>query len=404
MTLHDLEDRIASTAAHLDAAHHRLLTDLRAFDEQEGWHKAGAPTFAHWLSWKLGWELGTGREQARVARALGTLPRIDAAFANGEVSYCKVRAMTRVATPANEHLLLEEAKLVTGQQLERLCRKYATVQRHEALTNTRPSIHDRYVRRRELVDGMVRIEVVLPPDEAALVWAALDAAAASDPNETSERAFNRADALLALATGTATPAPFEILINAPAEALAPGAPVKLDTIAVATDGTCLPPATIQRLTCDGAVIGPDHRKTRTISTPLRRALLARDHHCQFPGCANTTFVDGHHIQHWAHGGDTTLDNLLLLCRRHHRFLHEHGYTITRTLTGPVFHDRHGRPVTTPTPRGPDGWNQVVALAQHRGHIPRQAPCWDGSDVDVRLLVEYIARADAGLLPLDWDKP
>jgi hypothetical protein len=251
---------------------------------------------------------------------------------------------------------------------------------------------------------MVRIEAVLHPDEAAAVCAALDAAAASDPRETPERAFSRADALVALTTGTAARPPFEIHINAPAEALAPSAPVELDTIAVATDGTCLPPATVQRLACDGAIITSDNRKTRTISTPLRRALLARDHHCQFPGCANTTFVDGHHIQHWAHGGDTTLDNLLLLCRHHHRFVHEHGYTITKTLTGSVVRDRHDRPVTTPTPQCLDGWSQVVALAQARGHVPQQAPCWDGSDVDDHLLVEYLARADAGLLPLGWDKP
>jgi hypothetical protein len=72
------------------------------------------------------------------------------------------------------------------------------------------------------------------------------------------------------------------------------------------------------------------RKTRSIPTALRRALKARDSLCQFPGCTNSRFVDAHHIQHWADGGGTSLSNLVLLCRRHHRFVHEYGYTIARS--------------------------------------------------------------------------
>ena len=69
------------------------------------------------------------------------------------------------------------------------------------------------------------------------------------------------------------------------------------------------------------------RKTRNIPTALRRALLARDRGCRFPGCDNTRYIDAHHVRHWAHGGETSLGNLVLLCRRHHRLVHEDGYTI-----------------------------------------------------------------------------
>src|SRR5438034_3168516 len=162
--LQSLADRIAETAAHLDAATHRLLTDLREFDSKGGWYDAGALTCAHWLSWRVGWELGTAREHVRVAKALGELPLIDEALRRGELSYCKVRAMTRIATPNNQRMLLAEAKLVTGAQLEKLCRKYAMVQRH---ANGGPDLardaERRHVRRRELPDGMVRIEAVLHP-------------------------------------------------------------------------------------------------------------------------------------------------------------------------------------------------------------------------------------------------
>src|SRR5215510_2296111 len=125
-----LGERIAEMAAHLDAAMHRLLTDLREFDQRGGWHRQGAATCAHWLAWRVGWDLVTAREHVRVARKLGEVPVIDEALRRGEVSYSKVRAMARVATPANEVLLLEYAKLMTASQLEHLCRKYALVLRN----------------------------------------------------------------------------------------------------------------------------------------------------------------------------------------------------------------------------------------------------------------------------------
>src|SRR5688572_3338406 len=100
-----LGEQIAEAAAHLDAATHRLLTDLRAFDASGEWGRQGAKTSAHWLAWRVGWGSNRARETVRVARRLGELPVIDAALRAGEVSYCKVRAMTRVATPENEGAL-----------------------------------------------------------------------------------------------------------------------------------------------------------------------------------------------------------------------------------------------------------------------------------------------------------
>ncbi len=117
-----LGELIAEQAAHMDAAEHRLLTNIREFDRREGW--ASLKSCAEWLSWRVGWTPGTARERVRVARALGSLPHIDEALRLGKVSYCKVRAMTRVATPANEQVLLMDAQLTTASQLERVCRKY----------------------------------------------------------------------------------------------------------------------------------------------------------------------------------------------------------------------------------------------------------------------------------------
>src|SRR6266487_2718727 len=123
--LEEIGERIAEQAAHLDAATHRMLADIRVFDQHGGWYRQGARTCAQWLSWRLGWGLGVARKHVRVATKLGELPITDAALRTGELSYCKVRAITRVATPAIEAELVEQARFTTGAQLERICRKYA---------------------------------------------------------------------------------------------------------------------------------------------------------------------------------------------------------------------------------------------------------------------------------------
>ncbi|HUQ01263.1 MAG TPA: DUF222 domain-containing protein [Kofleriaceae bacterium] len=109
-----LGDQIAEEAAHFDAAMHRLLTHIREFDAAIGWGHAGAQSCAHWLSWRVGWTLGTGREHVRVARRLGELPRVDEALRLGKLSYAKARAITRVASAATEELLLGHAFVSTG--------------------------------------------------------------------------------------------------------------------------------------------------------------------------------------------------------------------------------------------------------------------------------------------------
>jgi Domain of unknown function (DUF222) len=176
--LEQLGERIAEQAAHLDAATHRLLSDLREFDERGGWHAQGASSCAHWLAWRVGWDLVTARDHVRVARKLSGFPSIDDALRRGEVSYSKVRAMLRVATPANERLLLDHARLMTASQLENTCRGYALVQRHGQKGGSAVDELRRYVRRRDTEDGMVKIEAVLHPEEAELVWTMLTHAAA----------------------------------------------------------------------------------------------------------------------------------------------------------------------------------------------------------------------------------
>ena len=142
------------------------------------------------------------------------------------------------------------------------------------------------------------------------------------------------------------------------------------------DGPALAPETARRLACDAALVTLYERageplsvgrKTRTIPPALRRALLARDHGCRFPGCDNSVYVDAHHIQHWALGGETALANLLLLCRRHHRLVHEGGYTVDHDLR---FRDPWGNEIPPVPPLPPSGPDALLDAGAHLGITAR----------------------------------
>jgi hypothetical protein len=120
--LEALGEEIATFAARVDVATHALITKLRKFDEHEGWARADVVTCAHWLSWRTGIGLNAAREKVRVARALGELPHIDKLFSRGKLSYSKVRAITRVATPEKEQDFVDIALHATASQTERLAR------------------------------------------------------------------------------------------------------------------------------------------------------------------------------------------------------------------------------------------------------------------------------------------
>src|SRR5262244_4464991 len=119
--LERLGDEIAELAAHLDAATARLLDLIREFDARGGWGN-GFRSCAHWLTWRVGLEPGAAREHVRVARALGSLPLLRQALARGELSYSKIRALTRVATAETEERLLAVGRAGTAEHVESIVR------------------------------------------------------------------------------------------------------------------------------------------------------------------------------------------------------------------------------------------------------------------------------------------
>ena len=171
-----LETQITQLSAHIHAATYRLLELIREYDDSHGWTGPGLNTCAHWLNWKCGISLGAAREKVRVAHALKDLPKISKLFRLGEVSYSKVRAITRVATEKNEEFLLQIARYGTASHVERVVRNYRKVKRIEALQHD----NDRHAAR-ELYwytddDGCLVFKGRFPPEQGMKIVRTLECA------------------------------------------------------------------------------------------------------------------------------------------------------------------------------------------------------------------------------------
>ena len=170
-----LGDEIADLSAHLEAATARLLDLLREFDARGGWN-TGFRSCADWLSWRVGLDLGAARERVRVARALGTLPLLAQALASGELSYAKVRALTRVATPETEERLVAVGRAGTADHVERIVRGWRRVDRKAEAAETTRQHASRALHVYQGEDGMVVLRGRLAPEVGAVLVQALAAA------------------------------------------------------------------------------------------------------------------------------------------------------------------------------------------------------------------------------------
>ena len=489
-----LGDRIAELSARISAATWELLSLIRQFDERYGW--AGCTSCAEWLGWRTGLAPGAAREHVRVARALADLPKLSDAMRRGKVSYSKMRAVTRVATPETEDDLLNVALSGTAAHVEKIVRGWRRVDRLAEQAEDRRRHETRSLRTWVDEDGMVVIRGRLSPEVGAVVRRALEAAcdqargaaAAVAPGavadgdaapaaeaEAPSLAQRQADALGVIAEcalsggldrGTAGDR-YQVVVHVDADALTeardipeapdvpagtsataslvpvrrgasqemravdirredrggpshrspepcPGPPsaastptVRGQTVLEEAGGIHISAETARRLACDAATVVMQHgsggevldvgRRTRTISPALRRALHARDRRCRFPGCRNVR-VDAHHIRHWADGGATALDNLVLLCRRHHRAVHEGGFRVRLDAAGDVeFFRPDGRPLPeAPTP--PDWTGRP--LAPVRARLEREGveidpdtltPDWRGERLDLDWVIHQLWR-------------
>jgi hypothetical protein len=428
LSVEDLDREIAELAARMDAATHRLLECIRQFDESNAWYAQGAVSCAHWLSWRIGLDPATARE--------------------------KVRALTRVATPGNEAQLLDLAMAATGAQLERMCRDYRRALtatqppgsdercvRRRVLPGGRVKLE--MVLDPDEADLVMRaIDCAREVGHAQRDMASADKADAracgrgdgrGDGNEeervsaedSQESAAwpSRPDGVVALAEGFLAGNTakgnggerFQVMVHLDQDALAPEETSdetsdetseetsEVSWAATLDDGTHISAETFRRVACDcGLVAARDDvglgaglsigRRRRTIPPAIRRALALRDRGCCFPGCTNDRFLHGHHVRHWLHGGETSIDNLVQLCTRHHHLVHEGGWSMKRDEAGGwVFSDAKGKALASATARAWTGdilaWLQEWS-EEHGLDLGPDAnePMWDGTRPDYDLAV------------------
>ena len=526
----DLEEEIISLSKHMNQDEYRFLVMVREFDIRQGWRAYQFNNCAEWLNMKCGISPGTAREKVRVALALLDLPQCSEGFAKSELSYSKVRAMTRAANVFNEETLVDYALKATAHQVEEHCRRLRNADRRQSTPDARRAWQARSLKRTCHPDGMMSIYVELPREQGELVMKALEMAMAADAGDTADEAYqmyaaadaagqgdkvnekagdaasqgdkvndkagdavgqtgdtadqainagqlhaagkaddkagdtvdqtgntadqskkdgladvagkagvkagdaagqgdnvnekagdavsqtgNTADlankASLAHAAnvkaGLAHAVDQAATITGEKDGVAPAAEkaaantkdksgkrdtaaqaqaeyqqsnaffarqadalvavareylsgnggekqaksdnyqvvVHVDAAALQDKGgkSDLPVESVRRIACDADLVAVTRdtkgnllnlgRKHRVVSPQLKRALLARDKCCTYPSCSHEQFLEAHHVMHWADGGETSLDNTRLICNRHHRLLHEGGFTIHKNFAG-----------------------------------------------------------------------
>lgn len=382
------DEELATLSAHLSAATARWL--------ELAWkiHEAGDVDDdpALYLAYRCGITAREAREYLRVAEALQGLPETNSAFARGELTFSKVRALTRVATASSEEGLLELAAALTASQLERALRAFRRLAADEARETHELEFVDYFFDE----DGALVLRARLAAEDGTLLVKALEAArgrvlerrrdearangappAAVEP-AVEPRRSTRVEALVEIAeTSLAASGEHEVVatrlvvhVDAAALASSGNGRCELD------DGPVISPETARRLGCDAELVAQVERDgvpvsvgrtRRTVPPALRRLLEARDDEtCCFPGCERRRHLQAHHRRHWAHGGETSLENLVLLCFRHHRLVHEGGYTVEDDSQGRLrFRNRHGIVAPIAPPRPPPGSADQLVGENHR---------------------------------------
>jgi hypothetical protein len=427
-----LAEHIAILSLRIDVAKHELLTHLREFDINDGWANSGFLSLAAWLAWRIDISPVAAREHVRVARALGELKHVDAAFAAGKLSYSKVRAITRVATPETEQDFLDISRNATASQIERLTRAY---RRTRIDPQEPPSDQRRFVRSSETASGMVRIEVQLPPEQASMVLDALsaaldagrsenvpaeagDSAKSNHPNHSkidpSCLPAERADALVSVAQAYLEHSPrtrgsgYELVVMTSKDQLQHG-PAGVG--GYLRDGTPVPLHMARMLACDCSRVDVDvgesgelldvGRARRTIPAAIGRALWLRDGGCRAPGCGRRHHLHAHHIEAWADGGKTSMSNLALLCPGHHLQVHEGNLSVHLRNGKLEFENRYGLNLASVPERCDDfeaieRWLHTV----EPGFDRVGTPVWDGSPLHLAESIDWMYIAQNGRIAND----
>jgi Domain of unknown function (DUF222)/HNH endonuclease len=408
----ELAAEVARLGAQLAAGEARLVELAAEADRRGLWGgKWDARNLAEWLSWLTGMSPKSSRDHALVADKLDELPETHAALGEGTISFDQARLIASAEAPEHDAELTELARQTTTGQLQRVVRAY-----RKALGETADAhaSHERRYLNYYFLDDRFELHGRLTTEDGAVVAKALDRArdklfrAAGNENESvsweSQPSYVcadqlRADALVDVAeswldehkSGRANS--YEVIVHVDADALshdAAGARCEID------GAGAIAPETARRLTCDSALVGLVEadgeplsigKRSRRVPHGMRRALEARDRTCRFPGCANVARLDSHHIVHWTKdGGETELPNLLLLCKRHHRMVHEGGYTMSQARDGTWIFTRPTGDVVELPQRPPSSHEELTRSNELEGREREREPyapegAGEGIDLD-----------------------
>ena len=345
------EGLIQIREAGIDPLEAIFATGVRRFDKSGEYKADGALSLTAWLRWKCKLSGGAAMERVEIARQLEKLPETAAAFAKGDLGFQHVAVLARTAEHVGaaavrkqEGTLLQAAQTMDPGQFTTVAKNFEhRVDAAGALAEANHAYQGRYFHIAEPVDGMVRLDGVLDVEGGATLRTALQPFMKPVKDDARNYGQRTADALVELGrqggSGSkrdgAGPRP-QLIIRASLDTLAgtKGAPAgELE------GGGTVPAETVQRYACDSAIsriTGQGelehelNHASRTLPAPTRRALESRDRHCVFPGCTRPlNWCDGHHLVWWTRGGETALPNLAMLCRPHHRMVHEEGWSLVR---------------------------------------------------------------------------
>jgi len=344
----------------INGAEAEFTRRLRRFDKGGGYAATAALTAKAWLRWKCNFSPSAAADRVAVSRELERLPQATEAFADGDFSYAHAAMIARTAEKLGgkmesnaETILVAAAKELDLARLHVVAIKLRHFMDPDSVREEANESHERrFLSLSQTLDGVFYLNGRLDAEGGATLQTALNALSGPPtPDDKRTPRQRRADSLVELAhqkldSGTLPEVGGQrphlaVTVSMATLANQPGSPA-----ADLEWAQPIPAETARRLACDAAVtpifLGSESNQpradqtTRLISGSQRKALVVRDKGCRFPGCDRPAdWTDAHHIKHWADGGETVMDNLVLLCRRHHRMVHEEGWQLVITEVGEI---------------------------------------------------------------------
>ncbi|MGH9104129.1 MAG: DUF222 domain-containing protein [Acidimicrobiales bacterium] len=354
------DDELGRTAGQLHAAicatQASLMDVLAEMEHRESYRTDGAPTLTAWVVMALGTSYSSASQLVRAATAVQALPEIRSAFGEGRLSFDQLRPALSLATPETDAEWAQEAPGMSAASLEAMARRA----RQRSAKDEADEHRRRYLSLRDRGDHY-RLSGRLTAADGAVVAKALgrlaDAAPASPDGTFEPYDARMADALADLASSSlslardADRATLVLHLQLPDLQAYEGS-------GQLENGPGISSETARRLTCDarlqacawrdGKPLGLG-RIRRGVPAWLQRVLAERDGGCRFPGCGRTRLIHAHHVWHWAKGGPTDVGNLALLCRFHHRLVHEGGWSLRGDADGELFFYDPGGSVVSSRP-------------------------------------------------------